>query len=90
MAQAKDEAERWRLRAVKANAVGDRMRDPKNRSMMHGIAAAYEFLAENAEGHAELIEGLRLQFEQAEKLARVLDNLAQPMLPDDTPTPEEA
>jgi len=81
-----DEAQRWRLRALKAYAVGDQMRDPKNRSVVHAIAAAYDFMAEHADGHAELNEGLRLQFEQAEKLAMLLDSLAKP----DTRTPEEA
>ena len=90
MAQGKDQSERWRLRAVEAYAVGDQMIDPKNKSMMHRVAAGYESLADHADQQAKMIESLLLQFEQAEKLAKVLDNLAQPLLPDDAATPEEA
>ena len=75
--QSDDDSQRWRLRAVEAHAVADQMSDPKNKSVMASIAAAYEHLAEHADQDAKVIEGVVLQIKQARRLAEMLDELAQ-------------
>jgi hypothetical protein len=44
-----DDDARWRIRAAKARAKANEMKDPENRIMMLQVAALYDGLAERAE-----------------------------------------